>query len=562
MKITINKLRYKNFISYGNTFVEIDFTSHKTTLIKGTNGVGKSTMLDALCFCFFGKGYRKANKPTLVNSINEGDMIVEGEFIIGKNNYLIRRGLKPNIFELYCNGQLVNQTASSKDYQKYLEENILKLNFKAFTQIVVLGRPLYVPFMQLTSADRREFIEDLLDIKIYSLMSTLIKTEANTLRSEIESTEQLLKSVNEKIELTEKYLKSISTDSENKLNDLYARKNVLESEINVNTGKLNKADALLQTLEHEKLMDKIVVKEKEKVFLEVELTKLNNNLSFFTDNKECVTCAQSINNIHKANQLKDINEKIIKTKVQLDTEILPVLDKLYERHKKVEELKKIVTSIKFSINVKNIELEKVNYAIDKEKKNISIDDLKLKLVDFNNERDIILKDREKYIFDNKKVTTALTLMKDGGIKSCVIKQYVPIINSLINKYLKLFNFPINFNIDENFDEVIKSRYRDEFSYGNFSEGEKQRIDLALVFAWRQVAKVKNSTNINVLFMDEIFDSSLDEMGVDCALKIFNNSKDNSNIFIITHKNGFDDKFERVMQVEKVRNFSKLTIQTT
>lgn len=561
MKITVNKIRFKNFLSAGNTFVEIDLVSNKTTLIKGVNGVGKSSILDALCFCFFGRPYRKISKPTLLNSINEADLVVEGEFVIGKNNYLIRRGIKPNIFELYQNNQLINQTASSKDYQKFLEDNILKLNFKAFTQIVVLGRPLYTPFMQLTSSDRREFIEDLLDIKIYSLMNNLIKAESNTMKVNIENNDILLRSVNQKIELTENYLKNINSDSENKLNDFYARKGVLESEIDILKSKTKKANSLLTVLNTEKLEDKISIKVKEKVHSEIDLKKIKDNITFFNNNKQCITCSQSIEETYKQDQLKELENTLQNITTELDSNIIPVLDKLNERLLKVKELNTVLNKLKFELSIKEMELDKVNNSIDKEKTNISIDDLKLKLVDFNDERNHILKDRETYLLNNKKVNTALLLLKDGGIKSCVIKQYVPIINTLINKYLKLFNFSVNFNIDENFDEVIKSRHRDTFSYGNFSEGEKQRIDLAIVFAWRHVAKLKNSTNINILFMDEIFDSSLDESGVDCALKIFTSSKDNSNVFIITHKNGFDDKFERVITVDKVRNFSRYTTQT-
>lgn len=565
--ILFKTLRWKNLLSTGNYFTEIALNSNANTLIVGTNGSGKSTMLDALCFGLFGKPFRAINKPNLVNSINNRDAVVEIEFSIGNKEYKIVRGIKPNIFEIYQDKVLLNQDAAVRDYQDYLERFILKLNYKSFTQIVILGSASFTPFMQLSAADRRAIIEDLLDIQIFSTMNSLIKERlANNKDLTVEKKNDI-SLLMQKYELKKEHQDKLNQDNEAKVKEyeeeiLLHRETIrtLSGEVDdLEQSKQKLADICSKIPENEK---KITALKKIESQIEGKISKVGNDRSFYEHNADCPTCRQAITLGFKEEQLRELHtkeEELAGGLTELQTKITEqegVIAELRENEKELSnvriQLATTQTSIK-GLNDSITKLEKQIKQIQKPKENVD-----------ENELDAIKKEVEqaqgelKQLLDDKAYyDVASSLLKDTGIKTNIIKQYLPVINKLVNKYLTSMDFFVNFNLDESFKETIKSRHRDEFSYHNFSEGEKQRIDMALMLTWRAVAKLKNSTNTNLLILDEVFDSSLDTSGTEDLMKILH-TLEGVNLFVISHKGDIlQDKFANTIRFEKVKNFSRM-----
>ena len=567
--IAFKSLKFKNFLSTGNYFTEINFDEAPNTLVVGTNGAGKSTMLDALCFVLFGKAFRNINKPQLINSINQKDCVVECLFFVGKKEYRIVRGIKPNIFEIYINGELINQEAASKDYQEILEKQVLKLNYKSFTQIVILGSASFTPFMQLSAADRRAIIEDLLDIQIFSSMNSILKDRISKNKDEIVSNKFAFELAEQNYQIQEKHINQLKQNNENKVKEY-------EAEIESNRGviqtlheELSSASANVATLQ-EQISSKLEVEDKVKKLTKIEsqiesnLSKFQKDIRFFESNGSCPTCRQTIAMSFKKTELGNLSNKVTECEhglVQLETKILEEQNKLNV----ISEIQKNIQLLNIRIAQKNTTIAETNKYIGKLQKQIELlkgnkqdlnleteklDELQGKLNELENKKkELIL---EKSYFD-----AASNLLKDTGIKTKIIRQYLPIINKLVNKYLASMDFFVNFNLDESFRETIKSRHRDEFSYASFSEGEKQRIDMALMLTWRAVAKLKNSTNTNLLILDEVFDSSLDANGTEYLMNLLHLLED-VNLFVISHKGDIlQDKFRNVIRFDKVNNFSRI-----
>jgi DNA repair exonuclease SbcCD ATPase subunit len=570
MAIFFKKLRWKNFVSTGNLFTEIDLARSKSTLIVGENGAGKSTILDALSFSLYGKPFRNINKPQLVNAITQKNLIVEVEFDVGPNEYLIKRGLKPGLFEIYQNGTLMNQDSATRDYQEYLEKNILKLNHKSFNQIVVLGSANFIPFMQLPAGTRRQVIEDLLDIQIFSTMNTLLKEKIQSNKEDIVAIGFEMKSVSDKIEMHKKHLETLRTNNDELIKQkLVAIENIITSK-NEAAAEIKKYE-LLNTTAEESIADK---DKAQKRFNQLEdlrtqvaskLIKLKKDVKFFTDNNDCPTCKQGIQDGHKheiidknTTQINDIESgsellhKEFIAAMDRITEIQDINKQISENNKKISELNtKVAMWNNFEADAKKEINDLKNSVGHNDDQNTDLQGLKTSLKEAITKKEELTK--EKQVLD-----VAASLLKDSGIKTRIIKQYIPIINQLINKYLSAMEFFVNFELNENFEEKIKSRFRDEFSYASFSEGEKMRIDLALLFAWRAVAKLRNSSTTNLLIMDEVFDSSLDSTGTDEFIKILNGLTQDTNVFIISHKGDqLYDKFHSVIKFEKHKNFSRI-----
>jgi DNA repair exonuclease SbcCD ATPase subunit len=568
--IIFEKCRWKNFLSTGNSFTEILLTKSTNTLVIGQNGAGKSTILDAMTFGLFGKPFRKINKPQLLNSINNGNCVVEIEFKIGKKNYRVVRGIKPNVFEIYCDNVLVNQDAKSKDYQEHLEKNILKLNFKSFTQVVILGSASFVPFMQLTPADRRAIIEDLLDIQIFSSMNNVVKNKLSSIKDEQKSTEYEMLLSAEKIKLQKQNIEDRKKSSK----DLLVKK---QKELETNNTFIEKtnADVLLIQKHIDILMSSIEEKDtldnKNKKLFQIEAKienntkKLKKEIEFYENNDNCPTCHQVIEDQHKQKHIAEKNEKLIEigeASKKLESEILRINSKLeviLNTQKRINEHQSEI--IKLNTQVSEITkhnlalVEEIN-SINETANNLEGDNDKLK--ELKKELEILVKKSRSLSEEKQYYEFAFTLLKDTGIKTKIIKQYIPVMNKLINKYLSSMDFFVNFNLNENFEETIKSRHRDVFSYASFSEGEKMRIDLALLFTWRQIAKMKNSVSTNLLILDEVFDSSLDAVGTEEFLKILNTLDNKTNVFVISHKGDqLFDKFRSVIRFEKKNNFSRI-----
>jgi DNA repair exonuclease SbcCD ATPase subunit len=567
--IMFKKLRWKNFLSTGNYFTELDLHSNPTTLVVGANGSGKSTMLDALCFSLFGKPFRNVNKPQLVNSINSRDAVVEIEFETNSRDYRIVRGLKPNVFEIYCNGTLVTQSAAVKDYQEHLEKFILKLNYKSFTQIVILGSASFTPFMQLSAADRRSIIEDLLDIQIFSRMNGILKEKYALLKENLSMGKHKQELIAEKIEMQEKYITNITKD---KADAIQLKRDNIAAELLKIQANTEKSDALTREIEvlRDSIQDgTIVTKKSEKYYslqedLKKALTKANKDIKFYEENDDCPTCKQSLPNNFKNEMvdkrkdkieqirqgLRDIESKQNEVSLRQD-EITKVMANITSKMKDSQVYTSAITaSLKYidSINIEINSLSKDTTNLEEENEKLG----KMKAEKLTQE--VILRELsdERSYYD-----VATLLLKDTGIKTKIIKQYIPVINKQVNKYLSAMDFFVNFNLDESFKETIKSRHRDDFSYASFSEGEKQRIDMALMLTWRAIAKMKNSSNTNLLILDEVFDSSLDANGTEDLMKILN-ILEHTNLFVISHKGDIlQDKFRNVMRFEKVNNFSRI-----
>lgn len=558
-------------LSTGNKFTEVFLDKSPNTLIIGINGAGKSTMIDALCFGLFGKPFRNINKPQLLNSINQRDMLVEIEFDIGRKSYLVRRGVKPGIFEIFVDGTQIHQQASLRDQQEHLERYILQLNYKSFTQIVILGSASFTPFMQLKTKDRREVIEDLLDIQIFSSMNNILKSRYSELKTEYTDNKYALDLNKEKAIIQNDYLKTLKRDNASKIKEYDEKIQNIEDEIRVL--KLSVFDKEISISElNEKLSDEENAKGQASKIdslqkkLEETKTKVEKEIEFYSNNDSCPTCKQDIDSEFKESVICEKHQKVEevdKALPKLKEEYQKISDKITEYLSLHSELSEITSELT-NINNDIIAHQKIIMSIEDEKKSLSEkteaeDGAKTKLQELKSEYDS-LKIRRGELLEQKEVfEIASTMLKDTGIKTKIIKQYVPIINKLVNKYLSSMDFFVNFNLDENFNETIKSRYRDEFSYANFSEGEKMRIDLSLLFTWRAIAKLKNSVNTNLLVLDEVFDSSLDGNGTEEFLKIIETLGKDNNIFVISHKGDIlQDKFRSIIKFEKKNNFSVIS----
>jgi DNA repair exonuclease SbcCD ATPase subunit len=567
MGIAFGKIRWKNLLSTGNAFTELDLSTQGTTLIVGENGAGKSTILDALTFALFGKPFRNINKPQLINSITNRDALVELEFMIGRNHYMIRRGLKPNVFEVFCNDVLLNQEAEMRDYQELLERKILKTNYKSFCQVVVLGSASFVPFMQLPAGQRRSIIEDLLDLQVFTVMNTLLKSRVQENQDQIfqNSTDQKL--VSEKIKMLKAHLNEVRSKSEQFIREKTVTLESLESKVaeilNAKQTLRKQADDLnTDAGQSTALKLKLEKMRALRAQMEAKTSMLVKDIKFFTDHDSCPTCRQNID--------REFSCQIVSQRETETKEIEAGLQKLAEKHEQLhaelnellaldKKYDEIITQIShetlrarmYEDQIKSIQKEIEDAQRDKdETSDVKVADLETQLNGLTSLYNELQDDRQV-------LAAASALLKDGGIKTKIVNQYVPIINKLINKYLSEFDLFVEFHLDEQFNETIKSRHRDEFSYASFSEGEKQKIDLAILFTWRAVAKLRNSLNTNLLILDEVFDSSLDGNAADDLLKILQALSRESNVFIISHRDNLHDKFTNTIRFVKHKNFSRL-----
>jgi DNA repair exonuclease SbcCD ATPase subunit len=566
--IVFKSVSWKNFLSTGNSPNKVLLNKSQTTLIIGKNGEGKSTILDALCFSLFGKPFRNVNKGQLVNSINGKGCLVEVEFDINGKEYKIIRGIKPNVFEIWCDNEMINQDAASRDYQKILEQQILRLNYKTFTQVVILGSASFVPFMQLSSSQRREVIEDILDIRIFSTMNTLLKEKAQETKDAITRTENDIRSAKDKVENQQTIIKTITEAKTTAIESIVSKISVNNAEILQTEGEIELIVSEIDTLKAS-INDKDNVTEdidkaksiKSKLLQKIETCE--HHSEFFNEHDVCPSCNQDIAEEYKQSIVKDLNEKMLDNNTKIN-ELETILTNLQE---KLSEINKVVGQI----TDKNIELSTRNSTITLLNKQIreleaetqrvksdttNIDEEKGKLKELA--QDALNKIGQKnQLMEHRNIEeVANVLLKDTGIKTAIIREYLPAMNKLINKYLNAMDTYIHFELDEAFNEKIKSRFRDEFTYASFSEGEKMRIDLAILFTWRSIAKMKNSVNTNLLLLDEIFDSSLDTAGTDYFLNLMNTLGEHSNIFVISHKGDqLFDKFRSVVKFEKRNDFS-------
>lgn len=569
--IVFKNIKWKNFLSTGNVYTDIPLNRHPTTLIMGENGAGKSTLLDALTFALFGKPYRSINKPQLINSINNKECLVELSFHIGEKKYLVRRGIKPAIFEIWVDGEMMDQSASAKDYQEILEKMILKMNYKSFTQIVILGSASFTPFMQLSASDRRAVIEDLLDIQIFSTMNTLVKEKLSALKETAKETTIRLGAVKEKIDLHAKHIEELKRNNQDIID---ARRDEMErngAEItkarHVSEKTQEEIDGLIQSiadsenvLHRQKKLDGFGIK------LETNKNKLANEIEFYKTNDKCPTCKQDIEKMFKevetyVNQKKieEIDLGLIKLEEEKNA-VLQRLNHIKTINAQITDLQRNIAT--HSNTVSHLQKRNANIlreiaelestkSISGESK-VQSEQLVVELTELIEKKKTTAEEKQYY-------DVAAQLLKDGGIKAKIIKQYLPVINKMVNKYLSSMDFFVNFTMDEEFKETIKSRHRDDFSYANFSEGEKQKIDLSLLLTWRAVARIKNSVNTNLLILDETFDSSLDSKGTDSLLQILYTMPENTNVFVISHKDQLHDKFAHSYRFEKKQNFSRLVI---
>ena len=565
--ISFEKIRFKNFLSVGDVFTEIQLDRSTTTLILGENGAGKSTMLDALCFVLFGKPFRKINKPQLVNSVNAKGALVEIDFKIGSNSYRVIRGLKPGIFEIYHNDTMLSQTAAAKDYQEHLEKNILKLNYNSFTQVVILGSSTFVPFMQLPAHARREVIEDLLDIKIFSVMNVLLKTRMQENKELLKDLDYELKLSTEKKEIQQKHIEELRDKNdevrkgleEELASIMFSIEELENKNIKHNEHRDDLEDKMEKTSIANKNIDELKRLEKK---LNVKIKEHDKASNFYIENKNCPTCDQNITDEIRNKKIEESKFKISeisKGLLSLETQLFSALEVQKQYMSYLSEHQ--TTFTKIIGNTKEIDALK-NYSNRISKKinddtHIDLDSIIFEIQNLEKTLNTIRNKIEKEINTKELYSIASELLKDKGIKTQIVKQYIPIMNALINKYLAKMEFFVNFELDENFNEIIKSRHRDEFSYSSFSEGEKSRLDLALLLTWRSIAKMKNSSHTNLLILDEVFDGSLDTVGIDSLIDILTDM-DNTNIFVISHKGeALQDKMRSIIRFEKYKNFSRI-----
>ena len=567
--ILFEKIRWKNFLSTGNQYSEIDFQQNKTTLIVGTNGAGKSTVLDALTFSLFGKPFRKINKPQLVNSTNEKDCKVEVEFSIGNIQWKVVRGIKPAIFEIYRNDVVLDQSAAALDQQKWLEQTVLKMNYKSFTQIVILGSSTFVPFMQLPAAHRREVIEDLLDIKIFSSMNSIIKDKIRQCKDEIRTLELKKESFKDKVQMQQNFIEEL----ENRGKD-----NIKDKEISIMS--LTEESGLLMS-DNESLEEPLrqyIREQDELVGYADKLKKLGNlkgkisqkvstitkEHKFFTENTVCPTCTQEIGEDFRINRISDAQAKAKELQSGYQ-ELEEAIKEEEERERHFLSLSKEITKLTNGISQNNIKITGCQRQIRDLESEIQTITNQLENRNIEHEKLEQFKDNLQNTYEELSTKKDLVnyydfsygLLKDGGVKTKIIKKYLPLINQQVNRYLQMMDFYINFTLDEEFNETVQSPIHEDFSYASFSEGEKMRIDLALLFTWREVAGYKNSVNTNLLILDEVFDSSLDGFGTEEFLKIIRYVIKDANVFVISHKSGLEDRFENVLRFGKQKGFSRM-----
>ena len=567
--ILFRNLKWKNLLSTGNHFTEIKLDGIPNTLVVGENGSGKSTMLDALCFALFGKPFRTINKPQLVNSINGKECVVEVTLDTNNKNYRIVRGIKPNVFEIYCNGELINQEAASRDYQEYLEKYILKLNYKSFTQIVILGSASFTPFMQLSASDRRAIIEDLLDIQIFSTMNGLVKDKLSNNKDLVAEKKHEIDLATQKHDMQKKHIEELKQNNDDKVKEYDTEiqchsdtVSTLLANVEILTTEVQSLQEVVATkIETEAKVKKITKIESQ---IESNLSKFRKDISFFQSHDDCPTCRQTIAMEFKEEELGNLSTRVTECEhglKQLEEKLNAEQDKLNEiaeKQKQLQQKQVEIATCNTTINETNKMIARLRKLVDELKDSKVVTDLEeqqLKLLkDSLTELQAALKGliEEKTYYE-----VASNLLKDTGIKTKIVRQYLPVINKLVNKYLASLDFFVNFNLDESFKETIKSRHRDEFTYNNFSEGEKQRIDMALMLTWRAVAKLKNSSNTNLLILDETFDSSLDANGTEELMKILQ-MLEGVNLFVISHKGDIlQDKFMNVIRFSKEKNFSRI-----
>ena len=566
--ITFQKIRWKNFLSTGDQFSEIDFQKNATNLIVGTNGTGKSTVLDALTFSLFNKPFRKINKSQLVNATNEKDTQVEVEFDINGRQYLVRRCMKPNLFEIEVDGQKMHKQADDRATQKILEENILKVNYKSFTQIVILGSSAFVPFMQLSGSNRREVIEDLLDIRIFSAMNLIIKEKIRKQKDEIRVLDLSRENVKDKLDMQKKFIEELENrgkaNIQGKKDKISTLLNEQDGYVSANEGLELEVTGLIEDQEKVTGASKKLRKlNKFKGQLSQKVATITKEHKFFTDNVTCPTCTQNIEESFRLNRINDAQTKAKELQTGYQ-ELEKAIKNEEEREHLFTKLSKEITKLNNGISQNNTrisgcqrqvrDLESEIQKLTTQLANRNTEDEKLK--EFNQSLQNIFKELADKKTDIMYHDFAYSLLKDDGVKTKIIKKYLPLINQQVNRYLQMMDFYINFKLDEEFNETVESPIHEDFSYSSFSEGEKMRIDLALLFTWREVARVKNSVNTNLLIMDEVFDSSLDGFGVDEFMKIIRFIIKDANIFVISHKSDLHDKFDNLMKFDKVRGFSR------
>ena len=567
--IVFKSIRWKNFLSTGDQWTKIDLQKSATNLVVGTNGAGKSTMLDALTFGLFNKPFRKINKPQLVNTTNERDCLVEIEFSVNSRNYLVRRGIKPNVFDIEMNGQLLHKQADDRSNQKILEENILKVNYKSFTQIVILGSSTFVPFMQLTTANRREVIEDLLDIRIFSAMNNLLKEKMRTQKEQIKSLDLKKDNLKDKMQMQKNFIEELENLGKKNIDDNTAKIDNLMKEVEVyikeNSGL--EEDVFKYTKEQQIVTgagDKLVKLNNLKGKISQRVKTITKEHEFFTKNTVCPTCTQDIEESFRLNKIEDAQNKAKELKEGFD-ELESTIKFEQERERQFNALSQEITKLTHGISQNNTRISLNQRQIRDLEHEIQTITCQLqnrnteheKLDEFSEKLQKTFEDLSKKKEEILYFEFAYSLLKDDGVKTKIIKKYLPFINQQVNRYLQMMDFYINFKLDEEFNETVESPIHEDFSYSSFSEGEKMRIDLALLFTWREVARVRNSVNTNLLIMDEVFDSSLDGFGTEEFLKIIRFIIKDANIFVISHKDSLHDKFESVIKFDKVKGFSRM-----
>ena len=568
MRIHFKKIRYKNILSTGNSFTTIEFDTSPTTLVSGSNGSGKSTLLDAITFGLYGKPFRNISKGQLINSINKKALEVEIFFAAGGHNYMIRRGIRPNIFEIYKDGQLINQNAAKKDYQAFLEESILGINYKSFNQIVVLGSATYVPFMELRVGQRREIIEDLLDIQVFSVMNLLAKDKINENKSEINDNKYNIELIESKIESAEENNEAIRKIKETEVDKIRTKMNEHISDIESKQTKIDTVDEDIKSL-YETISDKKDVKGKFdkanslKQDIETNRRNFDKELSFYHDNDNCPTCKQGIEHDFKEKVVSEKNAKL----QELETGLVDITEKItsyQERLDAIGEVEEKIQNKNFEISEIRAEIKMAKNALVTFKTELESAEREVEEVDTSKlealQEDLNIKKTiaEELIQEHEILSVVSTILKDGGIKARIISQYIPVMNKLINKYLAAFDLFVDFQLDEEFNEVIRSRFRDNFTYASFSEGEKLRITLSIMLAWRSVAKLRNSVSTNLLILDETLDGALDGVGIENLIETLHGLNADDNIFVISHRGDqFAEKFDNSITFDKIKNFSEI-----